>query len=73
MATGELLPVATPARLCERLQTGDRVEINPLTQEVLLVERGEKVAIEPVGELANIIAAGGLFAYARATGRIPMA
>lgn len=73
VATGEVLPVATPARLCERLQTGDWVVINMLTQEVELVEKSEQVTIEPVGELANIIAAGGLFAYARSSGRIPTA
>nr|WP_233208989.1 MULTISPECIES: 3-isopropylmalate dehydratase [unclassified Erwinia] len=73
VATGEVLPVASPARLCERLQTGDRVEIDPLTQRVRLLSSGETAEIEPVGELANIIAAGGLFAYARASGRIKKA
>jgi 3-isopropylmalate/(R)-2-methylmalate dehydratase small subunit len=33
--------------------------------------RGVNVPTEPVGELADIVTAGGLFAYARATGRMP--
>lgn len=70
VATGELLPVATAEPLYQRLQTGDRVSIDPLSQTVTLLPGGEQLGIDPVGELANIIDAGGLFAYARASGRI---
>ncbi|BCQ36844.1 MULTISPECIES: LeuD/DmdB family oxidoreductase small subunit [Erwinia] len=70
VATGELLPVATTAALYQQLQTGDRVSIDTCSQTVTVLATGEQLAIDPVGELANIIDAGGLFAYARASGRI---
>ena len=73
VATGEVLPLVTAARLCERLRTGDRVTIDQRAQTVTLPDSGEKVSIEPAGELANIVAAGGLFAWARASGRIESA
>lgn len=70
VATGEVLPLVTGARLSERLRTGDRIAIDRREQMVTLLDSGEKLAIEPAGELANIVAAGGLFAYARVSGRI---
>lgn len=73
VATGEVLPLASAARLNERLRTGDWVEIDSDAQTVTLLESGETLAIDPAGELAKIVDAGGLFAYARATGRIKSA
>lgn len=73
VATGEVLPLASAARLCDSLRTGDRVEIDSDAQTVTLLESGETLAIDPAGELAKIVDAGGLFAYARATGRIKSA
>lgn len=70
VATGEVLPLVTAGRVCERLRTGDRITLDQRAQTVTLLHNGECMAIEPAGELANIVAAGGLFAYARATGRI---
>ena len=70
VATGELLPVAAAEPLHLRLKTGDRVSIDTASQTVTWLESGEQIAIDPVGELANIINAGGLFAYARASGRM---
>lgn len=70
ISTGELLPVTCRQRLCDQLQTGDTVEIDFAASAVRCVARGIEAAIDPVGELASIIQAGGLFPYARATGRI---
>ncbi|CDG99627.1 3-isopropylmalate dehydratase [Xenorhabdus bovienii] len=70
VSTGELLPVAAQERLCDKLATGDQIEIDIVNQTVTFLENSEKYPTDPVGELANIVAAGGLFSYARATGRI---
>ncbi|WP_380179044.1 3-isopropylmalate dehydratase [Kalamiella sp. sgz302252] len=70
VATGQVLPVAAADRLCEQLQTGDQVEINIAQQTIKILKNDRYFTSEPVGELANIVAAGGLFAYARTTGRI---
>jgi len=70
VSTGQLLPVTCRDRLCDVLQTGDIVEIDPVASTVRCVERGVEARIDPVGELASIVEAGGLFAYARASGKI---
>lgn len=70
VATGELLPVAAAEPLCQRLRTGDRVSIDIGQQAITLLESGERLATDPLGELANMVEAGGLFAWARASGRI---
>lgn len=70
VATGELLPVVTAAPLYQRLKTGDCVSIDTVNQTVTLLESGEQLPTDPLGELASIVEAGGLFAFARASGRI---
>ncbi|WP_260433818.1 3-isopropylmalate dehydratase [Burkholderia sp. Bp8998] len=70
VSTGRLLPVASKVRLCDRIKTGDIVELRIDEQLVRIGDGDATVPIEPVGELANIVDAGGLFAYARAVGKI---
>lgn len=70
VCTGQVLPVATADRLCDELKTGDEITIDIEQQTITVLKNHRKVASEPVGELASIVAAGGLFSYARATGRI---
>lgn len=71
VSTGQLLPVASKERLCERVRTGDIIEISVDDQVVRIGDGQPGAPIEPVGELANIVDAGGLFAYARLVGKIP--
>ncbi len=73
VATGEVLPLVSAVRLCDRLLTGDWVEIDNDAQTVTLLASGEKAPLDPAGELAKIVEAGGLFAFARASGRIKSA
>ena len=70
VATGELLPVACAQPLYRQWQTGDRIVIDTVRQTVTLLATGETVRTDPIGELASIVDAGGLFAFARASGRI---
>ncbi|MBI3412162.1 MAG: 3-isopropylmalate dehydratase [Planctomycetes bacterium] len=65
-----LVPFESTDRLCERICTGDTVEIN--VQENVLINKttGETWRLKPLGEVAPILEAGGLFAYARQVGML---
>jgi 3-isopropylmalate/(R)-2-methylmalate dehydratase small subunit len=73
IATGELFPCETPARLCERFQTGDEAVLDLDANTILRPASGETFPILPLGAAAPVIRAGGLFAYARQSGMIPAA
>lgn len=69
VSTGELMPVTLETEFnAEKLNTGDFIEID-LDHHQIKTENGVLLT-SPVGELANIVAAGGLFAYARSVGKI---
>jgi 3-isopropylmalate/(R)-2-methylmalate dehydratase small subunit len=71
VATGELYPCECPERLCDLLQTGDRVTVD-LDQATVTVEKTGKVySFKPLGEVRPVVDAGGLFNYARQTGMMP--
>lgn len=67
---GYLIPVECVERLCDRVCTGDDVELD--VDSGVLVNRtsGERYAMNPLGEVAPIIAAGGLFNYAKLVGML---
>jgi 3-isopropylmalate/(R)-2-methylmalate dehydratase small subunit len=70
VATGELYPVESPARLLEEFTTGDEAVLD-LDANVLLNRRtGKRFSLRPLGEARPVIDAGGLFNYARQTGMI---
>jgi 3-isopropylmalate/(R)-2-methylmalate dehydratase small subunit len=71
VSTGQLLPVTVASRVCERIRTGDVVEIDLARRAITCPARDLRVGTEPIGELAHIVAAGGLFAYGRAQGKVP--
>ncbi|MBN2301683.1 MAG: AAA family ATPase [Lentisphaerae bacterium] len=70
VATGELYPLESKGRLCDVFATGDDVEI--LLDEGVLkhIKTGYKFKLEPLGAVAPVVAAGGIFEYARQTGMI---
>lgn len=69
-ATGELYPYEVDTKICDRFQTGQIATLNfdhnTLTNETT----GEVFHLKPLGEVKPVIDAGGLFAYARATGML---
>jgi 3-isopropylmalate/(R)-2-methylmalate dehydratase small subunit len=67
---GYLIPFESTQRLCESICTGDLLSID--VQAGVLHDRttGEDWPLRPLGEVAPIIDAGGLFPYARKTGMI---
>ena len=70
VATGELYPCETPARLLGDFGTGDEALLD-LEQNTFTNQRtGVVHRLRPLGDAGPVIAAGGLFAYARQTGMI---
>lgn len=73
MATGELYPVETDVRLCEIFKTGNEVEVDIQKDVLTNLDTGETYQLKPLGEAQPVIAAGGIFAYARKQGLIKTA
>ena len=71
ISTGEVLPIEVSERLCDTLETGDEVEILLEEQLVRIHHLSKELRIQPLGDLVNIVEAGGLFSYARKIGKIP--
>jgi len=69
LATGELYPLESPVRLCERVRTGDEAIVD--IEAGTLTCGGTVYPLRPTGEAGRVVAAGGLFAYARQTGLVP--
>jgi 3-isopropylmalate/(R)-2-methylmalate dehydratase small subunit len=65
---GYLIPCECADRLCDRVCTGDELSL-ALAENVLHNQTtGERWPLKPLGEVAPIVEAGGIFAYARKTG-----
>eukprot|EP00897_Mesotaenium_endlicherianum_P007205 jgi/Mesen1/6512/ME000332S05516 len=70
VATGELYPVESEARLCDSFTTGDEVTVD-LEHDLLINHTsGAQLPLKPIGEAGPVIDAGGIFNYARQTGMI---
>jgi 3-isopropylmalate/(R)-2-methylmalate dehydratase small subunit len=70
VATGELYPVETPARLVDGFRTGDEAVLDLEASTLTNRRTGAVHELRPLGDAGPVIAAGGLFAYARKTGMI---
>jgi 3-isopropylmalate/(R)-2-methylmalate dehydratase small subunit len=67
---GYLIPFETGERLCEKVCTGDELRLD-VPQAVLdNLTTGEQYKLKPLGEVAPIIEAGGVFPYARKVGML---
>lgn len=67
---GYLIPFETAHRLCEEIRTGDEVEINVIDSRLRNLTTGDDWSLKPLGEVAPILEAGGVFAFARQTGML---
>jgi len=65
---GYLVPFETPERLIERIVTGDEVAIDTESAVMTVARTGERIACAVLGDVGPIIAAGGIFEYARRQG-----
>jgi len=67
---GYLVPIETPQRLIEKIATGDQVEVDLEAGELKHVPSGEAYPLRPLGDVAEIVRAGGIFEYARKAGML---
>ncbi|EPS62757.1 hypothetical protein M569_12032 [Genlisea aurea] len=72
VATGEVYPLESEARLCEECRTGDvvTVELSENDNKLINHTTGKEYKLKPIGDAGPVIEAGGIFAYARKTGMI---
>jgi 3-isopropylmalate/(R)-2-methylmalate dehydratase small subunit len=67
---GYLVPFECGDRLCERVCTGDALELDVAGSVLHNRTTGESYPLRPLGDVAPILEAGGLFAYARRVGML---
>jgi 3-isopropylmalate/(R)-2-methylmalate dehydratase small subunit len=70
VATGEVFPMESEIRLCKEFKTGDQAEVDIEANTVTRLSDGKVFILKPIGAVAPVIDAGGMFAYARAIGMI---
>ncbi len=67
---GFLIPAESQESLTGYFDTGDIVELDLANKKVHNRRSGQTFAIKDLGQVAGIIEAGGIFAYARKTGML---
>lgn len=67
---GYLIPFETASRLVEQFETGDEVEIHTDTPCLVSVKTAKRYPLRALGDVAPIIEAGGIFAYAKSSGML---
>ncbi len=67
---GYLVPFESVDRLCERICTGDELKIDVANDLLQNLTTGEQWKLKPLGEVAPIIDAGGVFPYAKKVGML---
>jgi 3-isopropylmalate/(R)-2-methylmalate dehydratase small subunit len=67
---GYLIPFESGDRLCDRVCTGDEVEIDAAGGKLVNHTTRESWPLNPLGEVGPIVAAGGLFPYAKQVGML---
>src|SRR5262245_24440416 len=67
---GYMVPFESERRLCDGVCTGDELEIDVAHNVLHNRTTGEDWALKPLGEVAPIIEAGGLFPYAKKVGML---
>ncbi len=67
---GFVMPLESVDNVFKHFSTGDQVEIDLNSNKITNTTTGKSFALRPLGDAADIINAGGLFAYARKIGMI---
>jgi 3-isopropylmalate/(R)-2-methylmalate dehydratase small subunit len=68
---GYLIPFECGDRLCDKVCTGDELKVDVEKSVLRNMTTGETWQLKPLGEVAPIIAAGGVFPYAKQVGMLP--
>ena len=67
---GYLVPFECGERLCETVCTGDELRIDVAESLLHNLTTGDRWRLKPLGEVAPIVEAGGVFQYARKVGML---
>ncbi len=67
---GYLLPFESVERLCDQVCTGDELSLDTEENKVTNLTTGQSWSVKPLGEVAPILEAGGIFAYAEKVGML---
>jgi 3-isopropylmalate/(R)-2-methylmalate dehydratase small subunit len=67
---GYLVPLECGERLCDKICTGDELRIDLVSGLLHNLTTAEAWPLKPLGEVAPILQAGGLFEYARQVGML---
>ncbi|GAG43108.1 unnamed protein product, partial [marine sediment metagenome] len=67
---GYVVPLETDDRLIDGIATGDEVELDVAAGTLRDLTTGAEYPLQPLGDVAEIIEAGGIFEYARKTGML---
>ncbi|MGI5868637.1 MAG: 3-isopropylmalate dehydratase [Kiritimatiellia bacterium] len=70
VATGEVYPVESAANLAGEFKTGDEAELDVDGGTITRLSDGKAFPLKPLGAVAPVVAAGGMFGYARQEGMI---
>lgn len=70
VATGEVYPYESEARLSSEFKTGDEAEINTEENTIKRVLDGKIFKLKDIGAVGPVVEAGGMFKYARKIGII---
>ena len=68
---GFVIPFEAPERLINRIRTGDDLLLDTEQAHLTNHTTGESFQLSPLGDVADILDAGNVFAYARRAGLIP--
>lgn len=67
---GFVVPYETPAKLNDKIKTGDELELNLKQNTLTNLTDGKTYQLAPLGSVLSIVEAGGIFEYARKNGLI---
>ena len=70
IATGEIYPIEAAANLTKSFKTGDEAEIDLDGNTIKNLTTKKKFKLKPIGDVKDVVDAGGLFNYARKSGMI---
>lgn len=68
---GFVIPYESLEDLSKEVHTGDKLEIHPRERMVKNATQNQTYEIRPLGSVADIVNAGGIFEFARKEGMIP--
>lgn len=67
---GYCAPITTEDVLIDKFKTGQEVEVDLEAGTIRNIDTGEEYKLQPLGDVADVVAAGGIFEYARSSGML---